>query len=90
MPRIHTAAGIWYSGVPTFRPMRSFASEMPQPAFTKIQEWRNIRDGKTGMAMNGRAGVNSETTYEESDISATSNSWWRSMRKNASSTGRLK
>jgi len=38
------------------------------------------------MAMNGLS-LNSDTVYEESDISATSNSRLRSIRKKVSSTG---
>ena len=34
MPRIHTGAVIWYSGLPTFLPTRSFGSRMPLSAFT--------------------------------------------------------
>ena len=52
-----------------------------------MHEWRKKRDGNTGIAMKGLSGFASDTEYEESDISATSNSWWRSIRKNVSSTG---
>ncbi len=52
-----------------------------------MQEWRKKRDGKTGIAMKFRFSLKSDTVYDESDISATSNSWCRSMRKNVSSTG---
>jgi hypothetical protein len=34
MPRIQTGAVIWYSGVPTFLPTRSFGSRMPLFALT--------------------------------------------------------
>jgi len=37
---------------------------------------------------NGAGSRNSDTVYDDSDISATSNSRWRIMRKNVSSTGR--
>ena len=50
-----------------------------------------------GIAMNGRAppapepsGSQRLITYEDSDISAASNSRCRSIRKNVSSTGRLR
>ena len=52
--------------------------------------WRKLREGKTGMAMKGCFSRISETLYEESDISAQSNSWLRSMRKKVSSTGRFR
>ena len=39
-----------------------------------MHEWRNTRDGNTGIATNGGSGLNSDITYDESDISATSNS----------------
>ena len=52
-----------------------------------MHEWRNTRDGKTGIATNGRFGWNSDSTYDDSDISAASNSVCRSIRKNVSSTG---
>jgi hypothetical protein len=55
-----------------------------------MHECRKNRDGNTGIAMNGLSGLKSETEYDESDISATSNSWWRSIRKNVSSTGMLR
>ena len=86
MPRIQTGAVIWYSGTPTRLPMRSFGSRMPLCAETKMHEWRKSRDGKTGIAMNGGSSRDSDTVYDESDISATSNSRCRSMRKNVSST----
>ena len=61
---------------------------MPLFAETKMHEWRKKRDGNTGIATNGRIGPrSSDTQYDDSDISATSNSRWRSMRKNVSSTG---
>ena len=63
-------AVIWYSGVPTLRPARSSGRWIPLAAFTKMQECRKKREGNTGMAMNGRSGRNSDTTYEDSDISA--------------------
>jgi hypothetical protein len=43
--------------------------------------WRNMRDGKIGIATNGRGSRNMDTVYDDSDISATSNSRLRSMRK---------
>ncbi len=55
-----------------------------------MHEWRKKRDGKTGIAMNGFSGLENDTAYDESDISATSNSLCRSMRKNVSSTGMLR
>src|SRR5438876_471036 len=61
---------------------------MPPSALTKMQEWRKNRDGKTGIAINGCGSRNNETVYEDSDISAMSNSRYRSMRKNVSSIGR--
>jgi hypothetical protein len=42
------------------------------------------------MAMKFLFSLKSDTVYDESDISATSNSWWRSMRKKVSSTGMLR
>ena len=74
MPRIHTGAVIWYSGVPTRLPIRSFGSRMPLAECTKMHEWRKDRDGKTGMATNRGSGFINDTVYEDSDISATSNS----------------
>src|SRR5262249_31057365 len=53
-----------------------------------MHECRKKRDGKTGIATNGGSGAKHDTTYDESDISATSNSRWRNIRKNVSSTGR--
>jgi hypothetical protein len=41
-----------------------------------------------GMAMKGRCSANSDTVYDESDSSATSNSREHSIRKKGSSTGR--
>ena len=61
MPRIQTGAVIWYSGFPTRLPIRSFGSRMPRLALTKMHEWRKNRDGKTGMATNGRGSRNSDT-----------------------------
>ena len=52
-----------------------------------MHEWRKKRDGNTGIAMKCFFSRKSDTVYDESDISATSNSWWRSMRKKVSSTG---
>jgi hypothetical protein len=60
---------------------------MPPRAETKMQECRKKRDGKAGIATNGRSSRPSDIAYEESDISAQSNSRCRSMRKNVSSTG---
>jgi len=54
---------------------------------------RKAREGNTGIAMNGRAPGSSASrliTYEDSDISAASNSRCLSIRKNVSSTGRLR
>ena len=53
MPRIQTGAVIWYSGTPTRLPASSRGSRMPLFADTKMLPCRNIRDGNTGMAMNG-------------------------------------
>ena len=53
MPRIHTQAVSWYSGLPTRFPIRSFGSRMPLWRLMKMQEWRKYREGKTGMATNG-------------------------------------
>jgi hypothetical protein len=53
-----------------------------------MHECLKNRDRKTGIATNGGSSAKSDTTYEDSDISAISNSRWRSMRKNVSSTGR--
>ena len=88
MPRIHTGAVIWYSGAPMRLPIRSFGSRMPGAGVDVDAEWRKKRDGKTGMATNGRGSRNIDTVYDDSDISATSNSRWRNIRKNVSSTGR--
>ena len=55
-----------------------------------MEAWRKKRDGNTGMAMKGRASECSDTVYEESDISATSNSLKRAMRKKVSSTGMVR
>jgi hypothetical protein len=55
-----------------------------------MHEWRKKREGNTGIATNGLSGLNKDTEYDESDISATSNSWWRNMRKKVSSTGMLR
>ena len=52
-PRIHTAAVMWYFGTPTRLPRRSLGSRMPALSPMKIDEWRNICDGKTGMAIIG-------------------------------------
>jgi hypothetical protein len=52
--------------------------------------WRNIREVKTGSATNGGSSRPSVAAYVDSDISATSNSRCRSMRKNVSSTGRAR
>jgi hypothetical protein len=41
----------------------------------------------TGSATKGDGSALRDRTYEDSDISATSNSWWRIIRKNVSSTG---
>src|SRR6185503_8008021 len=87
MPRIHTGAVSWYSGTPTFRPTSCSGLVMPLLAETKMHEWRKQRDGNAGIAMKGGSFAPSDATYEESDISATSNSRKRAMRKNVSSTG---
>ena len=50
--------------------------------------WRNARDGKTGIATNGQSPAAKRVTNDASDISAASNSPWRSIRKKVSSTGR--
>jgi hypothetical protein len=42
-------------------PARSFGSAIPAASFTKMAAWRKMRDGNTGMAMNGRSAENSET-----------------------------
>jgi len=55
-----------------------------------MHECRKKRDGNTGIAMKGWSGLKSDTVYDDSDISATSNSWCRSMRKKVSSTGMLR
>jgi hypothetical protein len=55
-------------------------------ALTQMLEWRNKRDGSTGIAMNGCGSRKSDTVYEERDISATSDSRWHSVRKSASPT----
>jgi hypothetical protein len=39
-----------------------------------MPEWRNDRDGNTGMPMNGGLSWNIETRYDENEISETSNS----------------
>src|SRR5262245_38930576 len=84
MPRIHTGAVIWYSGAATRLPFRSSGLRMPLLAEKKMQEWRNEREGNTGMAMNGGLSELSVFTYEESDISEASNSWKRAWRQNVS------
>jgi hypothetical protein len=56
----------------------------------KMQECRKNREGKMGMATKGRGSRNIDTVYDDSDISATSNSRCRIMRKNVSSTGRFR
>ena len=61
MPRIHTGAVIWYSTVPMRLPARSFGSRMPLWVETKMHEWRNMRDGNTGIAMKGRGSRKSDT-----------------------------
>ncbi len=86
MPRIQTGAVIWYSGAPMRLPFRSSGRLMPLFAETKMQEWRNERDGNTGMAMKGGLSELSVFTYEESDISEASNSWKRAWRQKVSST----
>jgi hypothetical protein len=53
-----------------------------------MHEWRKKRDGKTGIATNDRGSRNSDTVYDDSDISATSNSRCRIILKKVSSTGR--
>ena len=70
--------------------MRSVGSLMPLFAFTYTHEWRKKRDGNTGIAMKFFFSLKSDTVYEESDSYATSNSWYRSMRKKVSSTGMLR
>ena len=55
-----------------------------------MQECRNERDGKTGIAMNGGFSWKSDIVYDESDISAMSNSRCRNILKNVSSTIRLR
>ena len=55
-----------------------------------MQECLKKREGNIGMAINGRAAEKSDTAYEDNDISATSNSLWRNMRKKVSSTGMLR
>jgi hypothetical protein len=42
-----------------------------------MPEWRNDRDGKIGIAMNGGASSNIETRNDENDNSDASNSWCR-------------
>ena len=53
MPRTHTDAVMVYSGTPTRRPLRSSGLLIPEAVFTKMQRCRNMREGNTGMAMNG-------------------------------------
>src|SRR4030042_2957325 len=74
IPRIHTSAVSWYSGLPTRLPIRSFGSRMLLLADTKIEAWRNTRDGNTGIAINDGSFRKSETVYDDKDISAASNS----------------
>ncbi len=62
---------------------------MPLFAETKMHEWRKKRDGNTGMAIKAGSSRMSETQYDDSDISAASNSRLRSMRKKVSSTKRF-
>ncbi len=50
--------------------------------------WRDIREVKTGSATKGAGWLFSDRTYYDMDISATSNSRCRSIRKKVSSTGR--
>src|SRR2546422_914031 len=69
-----------------FRHYCSFGSPMPLFADTKMQECRKKRDGRTGMAMKAGSSRMSDTQYEDSDISAASNSRLRSILKNVSST----
>jgi hypothetical protein len=51
MPRIHTPAVISYSGVPTTRPRSCSGAVIPESRLTKIDPWRNVREGKTGIAI---------------------------------------
>lgn len=89
MPRIHTQAVSWNSGVPTRLPRRSSGPVMPESAWQYSAPCRNMREVKTGRATKGEGSVPSprDRTYEESDISATSNSRCRIIRKKVSSTG---
>ena len=90
IPRIHTCAVNLYSGLPTRLPIRSFGSRTPLFVETKIPLWRNDRDGKIGIAIKGGSSWNSDAVYYDRDISATSNSRYRSIRKKVSSTGKFK
>src|SRR3979411_624908 len=73
-------------GVYRGRPLlvRAGSSGWPMQRFadTKMQECRKKRDGKTGMAMKAGSSRMSDTQYEDSDISAASNSRLRSILKN--------
>ncbi len=55
-----------------------------------MDECLKKREGNTGMATNGRGSRDIDTLYEDKDISATSNSLCRNMRKKVSSTGMLR
>jgi hypothetical protein len=59
---------------------------MPEAVFTKMQRWRNVREGNTGIAMNGRrprAAAVKKAPMESSDAS---NSSYFIMRQKISST----
>jgi len=88
MSRIHTPAVSWYSGLPTRLPTRSSGRSIPDAPLTKMPPWRDIREVKTGSATKGAGWLFSDRTYYDMDISATSNSRCRSIRKKVSSTGR--
>ena len=60
---------------------------MPESTLTKMPACRNCREVYTGSATNGGSSRSRDFTYEDIDISATSNSRCRSIRKKVSSTG---
>src|ERR1700733_14838683 len=60
MPFIQTMAVSCHSGLPMRLPTRSFGSLMPLLAEIMKQEWRNMREGKTGMAMKSGCSFSSE------------------------------
>jgi hypothetical protein len=64
----------WYSATPTVPPRKSAGELIPDPAGTYTPLCRNAREVNAGIAMNGGSGASRLSTYDDSDISAASNS----------------